>query len=416
MKLLEPIQLSNLSLNNRMVMSAMTRSRADTNGVVGELTVLYYTQRVSAGLIITEAINISPQAIGSPLTPGLYTSAQMDAWKKVTDAVHAKGGRIVTQLWHTGRAGHSIDRQGERPVAPSAVAITGMQHFTSQGLKDYETPRALTVAEIHQIVHDYGQAAKNALAAGFDGVELHAANGYLSNQFLAESANRRTDAYGGSIPNKARFVLDVMAELIGAVGGERVGIKLSPFHSYEDIVLDDPVATYTYLIEELNHLDVADVEFMKRSPAFPAVPHYPDADEIELFGPLAAPTVIANMGYGRASGEAEVQKGIAQLISYSTLFLAKPDLPLRFAQRCLAQSTGSRQHVWRRSKGIHRLSGVSKLKNQSACRPRPKTVALRHSQTITHDSRSCVSFMVLPHEKRLRLACMLPFKVALCQS
>lgn len=210
MKLFEQAQLGNLTLKNRMVMSAMTRSRADINGVVGDLTVQYYTQRVSAGLIFTEAINISEHAIGSPFTPGLFTTEQIKAWKKVTKSVHDNGGVIVAQLWHTGRSGHSIDRNGVLPVAPSAVAITGMQHFTSQGLKDYETPQALTVDEIKQIIKDYGQAAKNAVEAGFDGVELHAANGYLPNQFLAESANKRTDNYGGNIQNTARFVLEVM--------------------------------------------------------------------------------------------------------------------------------------------------------------------------------------------------------------
>jgi N-ethylmaleimide reductase len=205
MKLLEEIQLGNLTLKNQMVMSAMTRSCADLNGVVGDMTVQYYTQRASAGLIITEAIRISEEATGSPLTPGIYTPEQIDAWKKVTSAVHDNGGLIVAQLWHTGRAGHSIDRKGKLPLAPSPLAIRGAQHFTSVGLKDYETPQEITVAEIKQTIKDYGNAAKNAIAAGFDGVELHAANGYLPSQFLAESANQRTDEYGGSIPNKARF-------------------------------------------------------------------------------------------------------------------------------------------------------------------------------------------------------------------
>lgn len=330
MKLLEPVQLGKLTLKNKMVMSAMTRSRADVNGVVGDLTVQYYTQRASAGLIFTEAINISEQAIGSPFTPGIFTKEQMDAWKKVTKAVHDEGGVIFAQLWHTGRAGHSVDRHGVLPVAPSAVPVTGMQHFTSQGLKDYETPRELTVDEIKQIVKDYGQAARNAMEAGFDGVELHAANGYLPNQFLAESANKRTDEYGGSIPNKVRFVLEVMRELMSAVGGDKVGIKISPFHPYEDIILDNPVATYTYLIQELNKLNFAFVEIMKRSSAFPAVPHYPADNEIELFGSMIKQTVIANMAYDKATAEAELEKGIAGLISFGTLFLSNPDLPKRF--------------------------------------------------------------------------------------
>ena len=330
MQLLNKFQLGNLSLKNRMVMSAMTRSRADINGVVSDMTVQYYTQRVSAGLIFTEAIRISDEATGSPFTPGIYTQAQINAWKKVTKAVHDNGGLIIAQLWHTGRAGHSIDRNGKLPLAPSALPIVGMQHFTSQGPKDYETPQELSVHEITQTIKDFGQAAKNAMEAGFDGVELHAANGYLPNQFLAESANQRTDEYGGSIPNKSRFILEVMQELISAVGGDKVGIKLSPFHPYGHMVLDNPVDTYTHLIAELNKLDFAFVELMKRSPYFPSAAHYPADDEIELFGSMINKTVIANTAYDKALAEAEIKKGIAELVSFATLFLANPDLPKRF--------------------------------------------------------------------------------------
>lgn len=330
MKLLERAQLGNLTLKNSMAMSAMTRSRADIKGVVGDMTVQYYTQRVSAGLIFTEAIRISEEATGSPLTPGIYTSDQIEAWKKVTRSVHDHGGIIIAQLWHTGRAGHSIDRNGRLPLAPSPSPIQGMQHFTSQGPKDYETPQEITIAEISQTIRDYGQAAKNAIEAGFDGIELHAANGYLPSQFLAESSNQRTDGYGGSIPNKARFVLEVMRELISAVGGDRVGIKISPFHPYGNMILDDPAGTYAYLIQELNKLDFAYVELMKRSPYFPSPSHYPADDEIELFGKMIKQTVIANAGYDRASAEAELKKGIAGLVSFGTLFLANPDLPARF--------------------------------------------------------------------------------------
>jgi N-ethylmaleimide reductase len=330
MKLLEKTQLGNLALKNKMVMSAMTRSRADQNGIVGDMTVQYYTQRVSAGLIFTEAIRISEEATGSPLTPGIYTSDQIEAWKKVTKSVHDRGGFIIAQLWHTGRVGHSIDRNGKLPIAPSALPIQGMQHFTSLGLKDYETPQEITIDQIKQTIKDYGKAARNAIEAGFDGVELHAANGYLPSQFLAESANQRTDQYGGSIPNKARFVLEVMQGLISAVGGDKVGIKISPFHPYGNMILDDPARTYTYLIEELNKLDFAYVELMRRNPYFPSPAHYPTDDEIELFGSMIQQTVIANAGYDKASGEAELKKSIAGLVSFGTLFLSNPDLPKRF--------------------------------------------------------------------------------------
>ncbi|TKB96659.1 alkene reductase [Pedobacter cryotolerans] len=330
MKLLEKIQLGSVSLKNRIAMAAMTRGRTDSNGLVGDMTVEYYAQRASAGLLFSEAIRISEEATGSPLTPGIFTDQQIAAWKKVTTAVHNKGGVIIAQLWHTGRMGHSIDRNGKLPLAPSALPILGMQHFTSQGRKDFEVPQEMTIAEIRKTISDYGQAAKNAIAAGFDGVTLHACNGYLPNQFLAESSNQRTDAYGGSIPNKVRFVLEVMQELIRVVGGEKVGIKIAPFHSYGEMALDDPAATYTYLIEKLNDMDFAYVELMRRSPGFTSPEHDAAEDEIELFGRKIRQVVIANAGYDKASAEAELEKGIAKLISFGKLYIANPDLPERF--------------------------------------------------------------------------------------
>ena len=330
MKLLEKVQLGGVNLKNRMAMAAMTRGRVDINGVVGDMTVEYYTQRAGAGFMLTESIRISEDATGSPLTPGIFTSEQIEAWKKVTSAVHDKGGVIIAQLWHTGRIGHSADRNGKLPFAPSPVPINGMQHFTSQGKKDYEIPREMTIQEIKQTIKDFGQAAKNAMAAGFDGVQLHAANGYLPSQFLAESANQRKDKYGGSISNRSRFVLEVMQELVSAVGSDKVGIKISPFHPYGDIVLDDPSATYSYLVEELNKLDFAFVEIQKCSPFFPSPEHYPTDDEIEFFGRKILHTVIANAGYDKVSAEAELQKGIAKLISFGTLYIANPDLAERF--------------------------------------------------------------------------------------
>jgi len=330
MNLLEKTQLGGVSLKNRMAMAAMTRGRTDVNGLVGDMTIEYYSQRAGAGLLFSEAIRISEEATGSPLTPGIFTGQQIEAWKKVTTAVHNKGGVIIAQLWHTGRMGHSVDRNGKLPFGPSPLPIRGMQHFTSQGRKDYEIPQEMTIPEIKQTIKDYGQAAKNAIAAGFDGVALHAANGYLPNQFLAESANQRTDDYGGSIPNKVRFVVEVMQELIRVVGSEKVGIKISPFHFYGDMVLDDPIATYTYLIEKLNDMAFAYVEIMRRSPNFTSPEHGAADDEIELFGRKIRQTVIANAGYDKASAEAELEKGIAKLISFGKLYIANPDLHERF--------------------------------------------------------------------------------------
>lgn len=329
MKLLESIKLGAKRLNNRMVMAPMTRSRADFNGVVGKSTVLYYEQRVSAGLIISEAINISKQATGSPLTPGIYNQTQIDAWKNVTKAVHEKGGVIYAQLWHTGRVGHSLLKNGELTVAPSAIAIQGQQHFTMEGMKDYEIPRALTLEEINQIIQDYKQATINAIEAGFDGIKLHSAFGYLPNQFLAESSNQRTDQYGGTHENRNRFVLEVMQEMVSAVGPEKVAIRLSPTSLYNSISHQNPVEQFTLLIKELNKMPLSYIHIM--NVPFPAdkFPHY-TTNSVETFGKLTHHTIIANCGYTRESGEAELEKGIAKLISYGTLFLANPDLPKRF--------------------------------------------------------------------------------------
>jgi N-ethylmaleimide reductase len=329
MKLFETIKLGNLNLKNRMVMAPMTRSRANIDGVVGEMTVEYYKQRASAGLIITEGINISEQAIGSPFTPGLFTIEQIKAWKKVTEAVHKQKGLLFAQLWHTGRVGHSIDKNGQLPVAPSAIAIEGQKHFTTKGPMDYEVPKVLTKYEILQIINDYFQAAVNAIDAGFDGVELHGAFGYLPNQFLAESSNQRTDRYGGSLEKRSKFILEIMNGLESFVGKNKVGIKLSPSIPFNSILESDPIETYSHLISELNKLDLAYIHLMQ--PMFPIdhLPQYPK-NVIETYAPLSKNAVIANAGYTKETAEKELQKGFVDLVSFGTAFLANPDLPKRF--------------------------------------------------------------------------------------
>lgn len=249
--------------------------------------------------------------------------------EEVTQAVHAKGGLIFAQLFHAGRVGHSLVKNGELPVAPSAVAIEGQQYFTMEGMKDYETPRALTTDEVKTIVLDYKQAAINALAAGFDGVELHAAFGYLANEFLAGGSNQRTDIYGGSVENRNRFVLEVMTELVNVAGANKVGIRMSPTSTYNSISHRNPTEQFTALIGELNKLPLAYIHLMNIP--FPAdkFPHYP-TNAVETFGKLSSNMVIANGGYTKETGEAELKKGIASIISYGMLFLANPDLPKRF--------------------------------------------------------------------------------------
>lgn len=330
MKLLESYSLKGMQLQNRMAMAPMTRSRAMMDGLVGDMQVTYYTQRATAGLIISEAINISAQAIGSPMTPGIWNDAQVAGWRKVTDAVHAAGGKIYAQLWHTGRVGHSVDRGGELPVSASAIAIQGQQHYTSQGPKEFETPRALSTAEVQQIVQDYRQAAVNAQKAGFDGVELHAAFGYLPNQFLVDGVNHRTDEYGGSIENRARFVLEIMQALREVYTNGQVGIKLSPTIPYNGMVDSDPQATFGYLIQQLNALDIAYVHLMQ--PMFPidAFPHWPK-DSITAFGHLFHGTIMANGRYDRDKAEAVIDSGSAHLVSFGAAFVANPDLVKRYA-------------------------------------------------------------------------------------
>lgn len=329
MKLLQEITIGNLKLQNKMAMAPMTRSRADLKGVVNDLTVLYYTQRASAGLLITEAINISEQAMGSPLTPGIFNNIQIEAWKKVTKSVHENGGKIIAQLWHTGRVGHSIDKGGILPVAPSAIAIQGQQHFTSQGPKDYETPRALEASEVKLIVQDYKQAAINALEAGFDGVELHAAFGYLPNQFLVESSNQREDEYGGSMENRSRFVIEVMQAMVDAIGENKVAIKLSPSIPYNSIIDSNPTDLYSYLLLELNKMPLLYIQLMNAMFPTDNLPQYP-RDVIGVFGKQTHHAVMANGGYNRETGEQELEKGIVKMISYGALYLANPDLPKRF--------------------------------------------------------------------------------------
>lgn len=329
MKLLETTTLGNLYLKNRMVMAPMTRSRADKNGVIIPLTTLYYKQRSTAGLIISEGINISKQATGLLFTPGIYTAEQIKAWKDVTSTVHKAGGKIFAQLWHLGRASHSSNRNGEIPVAPSAISIPTQSIFTQNGPQVFETPVELTNAEVKKVIQDYKQSAINSLEAGFDGVELHAAFGYLPHQFLSESSNMRVDEYGGNIENRCRFILEVIKDLVEAVGHGKVGIKLSPSIIYHGMLDSNPVELYSYLLTELDKLDITYIHLMQ--PMFPldGYPQYP-LDVIEAFGSLIHKPLIINAGYTRETAEEVVKNGKAQLVSFGSLFLANPDLPERF--------------------------------------------------------------------------------------
>ncbi len=323
MKLLQPYQLGPLRLPNRVLMAPMTRNRAPGT-VPGDLNAAYYRQRSSAGLIITEASQVTPLGQGYPNTPGIHTDEQVEGWKKVTDAVHEAKGRIFLQLWHVGRISHPSYHDGALPVAPSALRPEG-RTMTARGMQEpFATPRALETDEVPSIIARFRRGAENAKAAGFDGVEVHGANGYLLDQFLQSGTNRRTDRYGGSVENRARLLLEVTEAVAGVWGADRVGVRLSPGGTFNDMHDADPAATFTYAARALDALDLAYLHVIENDlrDGVHASALVRDAFD----GPL----MVAG-GFDRASGEAALQEGRADLIAYARYFLANPDLPVRFA-------------------------------------------------------------------------------------
>jgi N-ethylmaleimide reductase len=326
--LLSPFTLSPLHLPNRVVMAPMTRNRAGPGNVPGALNAAYYAQRAGAGLIVSEATQVSPQGLGYPGTPGIHTPEQVEGWTRVTEAVHAAGGRIFLQLWHVGRISHpSLQLGGALPVAPSAIAPKG-QAWTLEGMKPYVTPHALELAEIAGIVEDFRRGARNAREAGFDGVELHGANGYLLDQFLRDGTNRRSDAYGGNPQHRARFLIEVMQAIVGEWGGERVGVRLSPTNPYNDIADSNPAATFAVAVSALARFDLAYLHIVEPATGDPvAAGEMPD---LKFFRKLWRGVLIGNKGYDFARANAVIADGTADLVSFATLFLANPDLPERF--------------------------------------------------------------------------------------
>ena len=322
-------QLGPLSLPNRVVMAPMTRCRADAETVPTPIMAEYYRQRATAGLVITEATQISPQGIGYVNTPGIHNQKQVEGWKAVTDTVHQAGGRIFLQLWHVGRISHSsFQAGGSLPVAPSAIAAEG-EHFTPEGMQAFETPRALERSEIAGIVEDFRRGAENAKAAGFDGVEVHSANGYLPDQFLRDGSNVRTDDYGGSIENRARFLLEVTAAVVDAFGADRVGVRLSPSGTFNSMSDSDPVATFGYAIGKLEELRIAYVHIVEGSEA--DVRHGGSIVPTSELRPLFSRTLIVNGGYDRERATRALDAEATDLVSFGRLFLANPDLPARLA-------------------------------------------------------------------------------------
>ena len=324
--LFSPVKLGGIALNNRIVMAPLTRNRAGEGGVPQDINVKYYEQRASAGLIITEATPISPMGHGYPLLPGIYTDAQIAGWKKVTDAVHAKGGKIVIQLWHVGRISHPTLLNGATPVAPSAIKPAG-KAFTFDGLVDYVTPRALEASELPGVVADYVQAAKNALKAGFDGVEIHSANGYLLDQFLRDGTNQRSDNYGGSIENRARLLMEVTKAVVDAIGSDKVGLRLSPVNPFNDMKDSNPQAVFNYVTEQLNQFNLAYLHVVEGGIHGGGVA---DPFDFEAMRKLYKSPYMANLSYDKATGNAAIASGHADAVAYGVPFIANPDLVERF--------------------------------------------------------------------------------------
>lgn len=331
--LLKPIKLNDLELKNRVIMAPMTRSRADNEGnVPNDLMVTYYTQRAGAGLIISEGSQVSKQAVGYINTPGIYSQEQVEGWKKITDAVHEEGGKIFLQLWHVGRMSHPDFHNGELPVAPSPIN-PNEKSYTTEGFKDTVTPRELTVPEIKQIVQDFRNAAKNAIDAGFDGVEVHASNGYLFHQFFVTTANQRTDEYGGSKENRARILFEVLDAIKEVVPVERVGVRLNPsLHNAFGITLnEDTIPTYDYIIEKLNDYNLS---YLHLSEPFSDVSDVPHAEPniAKRYRPIYKGNLIINAGFTQESGNKVIEEGDADMVAFGSLFISNPDLPERFAQ------------------------------------------------------------------------------------
>lgn len=323
-------KMDDLTLTNRIVMAPMTRNRAGDADAPIPLTVTYYVQRASAGMIITEGSQVSPQGVGYMHTPGIYSAAQVAGWKKVTDAVHRAGGRIFIQLWHVGRVSHPDLLDGTLPIAPSALPVEGSVH-TPGGKKQIPVPRALKIDEVPDIIRQFRQAAENARTAGFDGVEIHGANGYLLDQFLRSGSNKRTDEYGGSLENRARLPLEVTKAVIDVWGSDRVGYRISPHNTGHSMSDANPQETFSYFTGELNKIGLGYLHLIE-----------PIGGRMGLVPPEArlGPTVrrifertfILNGGYDLQSGNEAISSGKADLVAFGVPFLANPDLPERFRQ------------------------------------------------------------------------------------
>lgn len=348
MDLFSPIKIGNYELKNRIFMAPMTRCRSLENNVPNDMMARYYAQRASAGLIITEATQISTRGIGYPYTPGIHTAGQIQGWKKVTAAVHEKGGRIFLQLWHVGRISHPAYHNGELPVAPSAIKPAG-SIYTYEGMKEFVTPHPLSESEIKTVVQEYITGAKNAIEAGFDGVEIHGANGYLIDQFLRDGTNHRKDGYGGSIENRARFLFEIIEGISAAIGSEKTGLRLSPSGTFNDMKDSDPGKHFTYICEKLNAYNLAYLHIIDALEG--DIRHGANVVELGVLRAAYKGVLIANGGYDKERGNAALKNGLADAVAYAALFLANPDLPERFRENAELNSPDTNTYYTQDEKG-----------------------------------------------------------------
>jgi N-ethylmaleimide reductase len=332
--IMDSLKLGDQTLSNRVIMAPLTRMRSKQPGnIPHQLNATYYAQRSSAGLIISEATQISQQAQGYPATPGIHTAEQIEGWKMVTEAVHQKGGKIFLQLWHVGRISHSSFQEGGKlPVAPSAIKPGGKTMTADWKQVEFETPHALEIAEIKAIIADYRQASKNAKEAGFDGVEIHGANGYLLDQFLQDGSNQREDEYGGSVENRCKLLLEAVETVIEIWGKERVGVRLSPYGTFNDMHDSDPIKLFDYLLTELSSRNIAYVHMVE-----PRATAAGGADNIVSDAPSTSSifrkkfngVFISAGGYNPESAKEAIENKSVDAVAFGRLFIANPDLPER---------------------------------------------------------------------------------------
>jgi len=327
MDLFSPLTIGKHTLKNRMIMAPLTRCRSVHDHTPNDLMATYYEQRATAGLIISEATQISPMGIGYPCTPGIYTSEQIEGWKKVTRRVHEKGGKMFLQLWHVGRISHPSFLGGRLPVSASAIKPVG-QVYTFEGMKEYKTPHALEVQEIEAIVQEYVQAAENAIKAGFDGVEVHAANGYLLDQFLRDGTNTREDAYGGNIENRSRFLFEVIKGVTLKIGAEKTGLRLSPSGTFNDMTDSNPQEHFKYVCEELNTFSLAYLHIVDALEG--DIRHGANVVSLSEIRAAYKGVLIVCGGYDKEKGNRVIKEKQADAVAFGTLYVANPDLVERF--------------------------------------------------------------------------------------